>query len=57
MTLVLKNSGKPEILATNKLEEGFDASPAIAGKEVFLRGHKLSLLHRKEKIKAMATDF
>jgi outer membrane protein assembly factor BamB len=38
-TLVLKNSGKVDILATNKLEDGFDASPAIAGKELFLRGH------------------
>jgi outer membrane protein assembly factor BamB len=39
VTLVLKNSGKVDILATNKLEDGFDASPAIAGKELFLRGH------------------
>ena len=39
VTMVLKNTGKPEILATNKLEDGFDASPAIAGKEIFLRGH------------------
>ncbi len=39
VTVVLKNSGKPEILATNKLEDGFDASPALAGKEIFLRGH------------------
>lgn len=38
-TLVLKNDGKADVLATNKLEDGFDASPAIAGKEIFLRGH------------------
>lgn len=39
VTLVLKDSGKLEVLATNKLDESFDASPAIAGKELFLRGH------------------
>jgi outer membrane protein assembly factor BamB len=38
-TVVLKNDGKADILATNKLEDGFDASPAAAGKELFLRGH------------------
>ena len=27
-----------EILATNQLDEGIDASPAIAGNEIFLRG-------------------
>lgn len=40
VTLVLKDSGKLEVLATNKLDESFDASPAIAGKELFLRGHQ-----------------
>ena len=39
-SLVLKNSGQLEILATNKLEEKFDASPAIAGNELYLRGHE-----------------
>ena len=29
-----------EILATNKLDEGIDASPAIAGDEIFLRGNE-----------------
>ncbi|MDB6108764.1 MAG: signal peptide protein [Pedosphaera sp.] len=38
-TVVLKQSDKLEVLATNKLSEGFDASPAIAGKSLFLRGH------------------
>ena len=37
-TVVLKNGGKPEILATNTLPEGIDASPAIVGRELFLRG-------------------
>ncbi len=37
-TIVLKRSQKFEVLATNYLEERFDASPAIAGKQMFLRG-------------------
>lgn len=37
-TVVLKDSGKFEILATNTLDEGIDASPAIAGNQLFLRG-------------------
>ena len=40
VTLVIKHSDKLEVLATNKLDESFDASPAIAGKELFLRGHE-----------------
>jgi outer membrane protein assembly factor BamB len=37
--LVLKEGSKPEILATNKLEDQTDASMALAGKEIFVRGH------------------
>jgi len=37
-TVVLKQSEKLEKLATNKLDDKFDASPAAAGKELFLRG-------------------
>lgn len=29
-----------EILATNKLDDRFDASPAIVGEEIFFRGHE-----------------
>jgi outer membrane protein assembly factor BamB len=36
--LVLKKSPKLEVLATNKLDDRFDASPAAAGRELFLRG-------------------
>ncbi len=36
--LVIKNSAKLEVLATNRLDDAFDASPAIAGKQIFLRG-------------------
>ena len=39
-TLVIKRSPKFEPLATNNLDERFDASPAIAGKQLFLRGAK-----------------
>jgi len=37
-TLVLEKATTVNILATNKLEDGFDASPAVAGNELFLRG-------------------
>jgi hypothetical protein len=38
-TVVLKRADQFEVLATNKLEDSFDASPAIVGKQLFLRGH------------------
>ena len=40
VTVVLKQSEKPEVLATNRLEERFDASPAAVGNDLFLRGHE-----------------
>jgi outer membrane protein assembly factor BamB len=39
-TTVMKNSNEYEILATNYLDDSFTASPAIAGKELFLRGEQ-----------------
>jgi outer membrane protein assembly factor BamB len=39
-TLVLKNGPRLESLATNRLDDQIDASPAIAGKQMLLRGHK-----------------
>ena len=39
VTVVLKQSDKLEVLATNRLDEKFDASPAAVGKDLFLRGH------------------
>ncbi|HAB16682.1 MAG TPA: hypothetical protein DCE44_09560 [Verrucomicrobiales bacterium] len=39
-TLVLKNAPRVEVLATNKLDDGFDASPALVGTELFLRGRQ-----------------
>jgi outer membrane protein assembly factor BamB len=38
--MVIKHSDKLEVLATNRLDEKFDASPALAGGELFLRGHE-----------------
>ena len=37
---VVKNGPKLEVLAKNKLDENFDATPALAGPDLFLRGHK-----------------
>jgi hypothetical protein len=39
-TVVLKQSNKLEVLATNHLDEKFDASPAAAGGDLFLRGRE-----------------
>jgi len=37
---VIRNSEKFEVLAQNKLDDTFDASPVIAGDDLYLRGHK-----------------
>ena len=37
--LVLKNEPKLRIVATNSLDDGFDASPAITENELYLRGY------------------
>lgn len=39
-TVVIKQSDKFEQLATNQLDEKFDASPAAVGKDLFLRGRE-----------------
>ncbi|MFQ5422416.1 MAG: PQQ-binding-like beta-propeller repeat protein [Phycisphaerae bacterium] len=39
-TAVLRHGSKFELLATNKLDDRIDASPAIVGNELFLRGWK-----------------
>jgi outer membrane protein assembly factor BamB len=38
--VVIKHGEKLEVLATNRLDEKFDASPAAVGNELFLRGHE-----------------
>jgi outer membrane protein assembly factor BamB len=38
--VVLRPGPEFEVLAVNELDDGFDASPALAGSEIFLRGRK-----------------
>ncbi|NWF86164.1 MAG: PQQ-binding-like beta-propeller repeat protein [Bryobacteraceae bacterium] len=40
VTVVIRNSHQLEVLATNRLEDRFDASPALAGKDLLLRGRE-----------------
>jgi outer membrane protein assembly factor BamB len=39
-TVVLKAADHLEVLATNKLDDPVDASPVVAGRQLFLRGQK-----------------
>jgi outer membrane protein assembly factor BamB len=39
-TVVLKNSPAFEVLAKNSLDDGFDASPALADGDIYMRGYK-----------------
>jgi outer membrane protein assembly factor BamB len=39
-TAVLRHGRSLEVLATNQLDDGFDASPAIVGGELYLRGRR-----------------
>ena len=39
-TAVLRHGPRLEVLAKNHLEDGFDASPAIVGRQIFLRGRQ-----------------
>jgi len=39
-TLVIERSREFKVLAANRLDESFDASPAIVGNQLFLRGKK-----------------
>lgn len=38
-TLVFKEGDRPELIATNRLNDSIDATPALAGTQVFLRAH------------------
>jgi len=38
--LVLRNAATLEVLAANRLDDGFDASPAPVGRDLFLRGRE-----------------
>lgn len=37
---VIKNSASLEVLSKNKLEDAFDATPAVVGNDLILRGHQ-----------------
>jgi outer membrane protein assembly factor BamB len=52
-TVVIKRSKDLEILATNTLDEGFDASPAIVGNDLLLRGkeHLYCITHDEDLLK------
>jgi len=39
-TVVLKHGGEKKVLAVNRLDEGFESSPAVVGSEIFLRGRE-----------------
>jgi outer membrane protein assembly factor BamB len=39
-TIVIRHGAKYEVLATNTLEDGFNASPALVDNELYLRGKK-----------------
>ena len=40
VTIVIKNADTYEVLASNKLNDHFDASPVVSGNELFLKGKK-----------------
>ncbi len=40
VTMVLKHGPTYEVLAENVLDDGFDASPALVGSEIYLRGFR-----------------
>jgi outer membrane protein assembly factor BamB len=40
VTVVLKNADTFEVVATNKLDDGLDASPAVVGDELYLKGNR-----------------
>jgi len=40
VTLVIRHGPRYEVLAKNVLDDRFDASPVIVGRELFLRGHR-----------------
>ena len=39
-TLVIRNGSTYEVLASNTLDDGFDASPALVDNVMYLRGYK-----------------
>jgi len=50
-TVVLEHGTDPQLLATNRLDEPIDASPALVGTQLFLRGSKHVYCIEEEKRK------
>jgi outer membrane protein assembly factor BamB len=50
-TEVLRTGPKAEVLAANKLDDRFDASPVVVGDELLLRGHRYLYALRAEAAK------
>ena len=48
-TLVIKHGAEYEVLAANKLDDGFDASPAIVNDEIYLRSYRYLYAIAEEK--------
>jgi hypothetical protein len=46
--VVIRHGPSLEIIATNKLDDSFSASPVIVGKDLYLRGHKYLYCVRSE---------
>ena len=40
VTIVIRHGPAFEVLAKNKLDDGFDASPAVVDSEILLRGYE-----------------
>jgi outer membrane protein assembly factor BamB len=40
LTAVITHGARPEVLAENRLDDSFSASPALAGGEIYLRGER-----------------
>jgi len=40
VTVVIRHGPEFEVLATNTLDDEFDATPAIVGNAIYLRGHQ-----------------
>ena len=40
VTMVISHGSDYEVMATNTLDDDFDASPVIVGDKLYLRGHK-----------------
>ncbi len=47
VTVVIRNAPAFEVLAENHLSDGFDASPALVGSDIYMRGYKYLYLHRR----------